>query len=117
MSISCPDIADVMTRYADGDDAAFAELYDFLAPRLYGYVLRRTGRSACAEDLLQQTLLNVHRARGSFNRGADVLPWVFSIARRLLIDKARNQNREPVVDESAGLDLVEESASADVVVE
>ncbi len=73
-----------MDRYAQGDDAAFSELYDALAPRLYGYLLRQTRNNARAEDLTQQTFLQMHCARGRFVRGADVVPWAFAIARRLL---------------------------------
>jgi RNA polymerase sigma-70 factor, ECF subfamily len=83
-----------MERYAAGDATAFGELYDLLLPRLYPYLLRRTRDAALAEDLLQQTLLNVHRARSSFIPGADVWAWVFAIARRLAIDSVRVASRE-----------------------
>jgi RNA polymerase sigma-70 factor (ECF subfamily) len=78
-----------MDRYAAGDVDAFAALYDLLAPRLYGFLLRQTRNPARAEDLVQQTLLQMHCARGRFIRGAPVTPWAFAIARRLLIDETR----------------------------
>jgi RNA polymerase sigma-70 factor (ECF subfamily) len=78
-----------MDRYASGDDAAFSELYDLLAPRLFAFLLRATRSRTEAEDLVQQTLLKMHCARGRFIRGAGVVPWAFSIARRLVIDRAR----------------------------
>lgn len=78
-----------MDRYASGDDAAFSELYDLLAPRLFAFLLRATHSRAEAEDLVQQTMLKMHCARGRFIRGAGVVPWAFSIARRLVIDRAR----------------------------
>jgi RNA polymerase sigma-70 factor (ECF subfamily) len=84
---------DAMDRYADGDSEAFSEVYDELAPRLYGYLLRSTRNSATAEDLLQQTLLQMHRARGTYRRGADVFPWAFAIAKRLFIDGERRKRR------------------------
>src|SRR5260370_6889043 len=83
-----------MDRYADGDDAAFSELYDILAPRLFGYLLRQTRNNARAEDLVQQTFLQMHCARGKFIRGADVVPWAFAIARRLMIDGFRRSRPE-----------------------
>jgi RNA polymerase sigma-70 factor (ECF subfamily) len=87
--------ADVaMERYAGGDDAAFALVYDALAPRLYGYLLRQTRENARAEDILQQTLLQIHRARASFIPGAEVMPWAFAIARRLVVDSVRRGRRE-----------------------
>jgi RNA polymerase sigma-70 factor, ECF subfamily len=83
-----------MDRYAQGDDAAFSDLYDALAPRLFGYLLRQTRNTAKAEDLVQQTFLQMHCARGRFICGADVVPWAFAIARRLLIDWVRRSGRE-----------------------
>lgn len=82
-----------MARYAAGEDAAFAELHAMVASRLYGYLMRRTGDSDLVEDLVQQTFLQVHRARTSFLAGADVMPWLLSIARRLLIDHVRRAHR------------------------
>ncbi len=93
------DAADAaMDRYAAGDDAAFAQVYDALAPRLWGYLLRRTKNEDDAADLLQQTMLHMHRARGEFIAGAEVTPWAFAIARRLLVDSARRRGPGQGVD-------------------
>ncbi len=90
-----------MERYASGDDLAFDEVYDALAPRLYAFVLRRTqGNRARSEDLVQQTFLQMHHARGRFTPGADVVPWAYSIARRLLIDSVRRGTREVIVEDA-----------------
>ncbi len=90
-----------MERYAAGDDAAFELVYDALAPRLYAFVLRRTqGNRARSEDLVQQTFLQMHHARGRFTAGADVVPWAYSIARRLLIDSIRRGSREVMSDDA-----------------
>jgi RNA polymerase sigma-70 factor (ECF subfamily) len=87
-----PSAADLaMDRYARGEDAAFGELYDLIAPRLLGYLTRQTRDPARAEDLVQQTLLRIHRARGRFLAGGAVLPWAMAIARRLLIDDLRHR--------------------------
>lgn len=108
-----------MERYADGDDSAFATLYDLLAPRLYGYFLRQTHGAALADDLTQQTLLKIHRARGQFLRGAAVTPWAFAIGRRLLIDDLRRHRREvaPNNDEDALERAVSEAPAADDLVQ
>jgi RNA polymerase sigma-70 factor (ECF subfamily) len=90
-----------MDRYANGDDGAFGELYDLLAPRLYGYLLRQTRNTARAEDLVQQTFLQMHCARGRFISGADVVPWAFAIARRLMIDGMRRGKREVLSSQDA----------------
>jgi RNA polymerase sigma-70 factor (ECF subfamily) len=92
--------ADVaMERYACGDDSAFALVYDAVAPRLYGYLLRQTRDRARAEDLLQQTMLHIHRARARFLPGAEVTPWAFAIARRLVVDGVRRERREVLAED------------------
>jgi RNA polymerase sigma-70 factor (ECF subfamily) len=83
-----------MDRYARGEDSAFGELYDGLAPRLTSMLLRSTSDRAKAEDVVQQTMLQIHRARGRFILGGQVVPWAFAIARRLLIDQHRRGGRE-----------------------
>jgi len=106
-----------MDRYAAGDDAAFAQVYDALAPRLYGFLLRQTRETARAEDVLQQTLLQIHRARGSFIRGAEVTPWAFAIARRVLIDSVRRGRREELSTDGQADPGASEAAGADELVQ
>lgn len=87
---------DLMQRYCDGDAGAFRELYALVAPRLFGYLLKMARERALADDLLQQTFLKVHRARAGYVRGADPLPWIYSIAHRTFIDETRKHKRAVV---------------------
>lgn len=90
--------SEAMDRYADGEAAAFAEVYDELAPRLMGYLVRFCRSKTDAADLLQQVFLNMHTARGRFARGEKVEPWAYAIARRLAIDASRRNRRSPVAE-------------------
>jgi len=83
-----------MGRYAQGDESAFADVYDSVAPRVYAYLIRQTRDRAMADDLLQQTLLQIHRKRGTYAPGLPVLPWAFAIARRLYIDECRRRKTD-----------------------
>ena len=83
-----------MDRYAAGDDAAFSELYDLIAPKLRGYLLRQTRDAVRADDLLQQTMLQLHSHRATFLKGGAIFPWAYAIARRLLINSYRRRQRE-----------------------
>ena len=88
-----------MDRYAAGDGPAFSEVYDMLAPRLLVYLRRQVREESRARDLVQDTFMQIHRGRASFMAGSAVLPWAFSIARRLLIDDIRRGKRNvQVVD-------------------
>jgi RNA polymerase sigma-70 factor (ECF subfamily) len=51
---------------------------------------------AIADDLLQQTFLKVHRARGAWVPGADPTPWIYAIAHRTFLDEARRVSRAVV---------------------
>ncbi len=83
-----------MDRYARGDDCAFADVYDAVTPGVHAYLVRQTRDRARADDLLQQTLLQMHRNRGSYVAGLPVLPWAFAIARRLYIDELRRNKAD-----------------------
>jgi RNA polymerase sigma-70 factor (ECF subfamily) len=83
-----------MERYAHGDESAFANVYDAVAPRVHAYLIRQTRDRVMADDLLQQTLLQIHRKRGTYVAGLPVLPWAFAIARRLYIDECRRRKSD-----------------------
>ena len=113
-----------MERYSNGDDAAFGELYDAIAPRLLVFLRKATGDGFATEDLMQQALLHMHRARGSFIPGAPVMPWVFAIARRLMIDGARRRRVErglftpaPADEDRMRYEATAEMATADDVLD
>jgi RNA polymerase sigma-70 factor, ECF subfamily len=89
---------EAMDRYADGDAAAFPILYDAIASRIEGFVKRRTRNPSRIDDLVQQTFERIHRARGTFIRGSDVLSWAFKIARNLCLDAGTQGWREHGVD-------------------
>lgn len=95
------DADQAMSRYADGDASAFEIVYEAVAPRIEGYIRRKVRDAARAEDIVQQTFENMHRARGTFVRGSDVLNWAFAIARNLMLDTIKKAGRETSSDMSA----------------
>ena len=88
--------AELMARYCDGDRAAFDALYVAVAPRLLGFLQKLVGDRALAEDVLQETLLKLHEARAFYVRGADPVPWMFTIARHTAFDELRKKKRARV---------------------
>jgi RNA polymerase sigma-70 factor (ECF subfamily) len=98
-----------MDAYARGDDSAFGEVYDAIAGRLFAYLARQTRDEAMASDLLQQTLLQIHKNRGSYVAGAPVLPWAFAIGRRLFIDEFRRRKTDALANSR---DVAEEDRTA-----
>jgi RNA polymerase sigma-70 factor, ECF subfamily len=93
-AVTTTDADRAMARYAGGDAKAFEIVYDVVAPRLAGYLRKRVREATRIEDLIQQTFMQMHSARGSFIPGAAVLPWAYAIARHLSIDSGRKARRE-----------------------
>jgi RNA polymerase sigma-70 factor (ECF subfamily) len=105
-----------MQRYADGDDAAFRDLFSALAPRLRLFLQRMGGSPDVAEDLTQETFLRIHHSRGSFARGKQVTPWAYAIARNCFISHVRS-SRTKLVKASVDADRVELPGTSSASVE
>ena len=92
----------LMIAYCDGDAGAFEQLYARLGPKLHGFFMRSFNNEAVAADLLQTTLLKLHRARRDFRPGLPFRPWIFAIAARVRLDEYRKRRQlpEPLDDET-----------------
>lgn len=74
--------------------AAFAELFDYYAPRLKSYMLRLGAGDGEAEELAQDVMVTVWQKAGQYDRQqASVSTWLFRIARNRRIDAQRRQRR------------------------
>lgn len=83
----------LMAAYVAGDQAAFELLFQRYAAVLYGLAMRRLGRDAEARDVVQQTLLQMHRARHDYRCAAPLRPWLITIAFNLVREQQRKQGR------------------------
>ncbi len=80
----------------DRDRQAFALVFQHFGPRLKTFFLRWRVSSGVAEDLVQETMLNVWRKASYFDPArAGVATWIFTIARNIRIDYLRRQ-RDPM---------------------
>ena len=82
-----------MAEYQAGSVEAFDRLHDALAPALKAYLTSLTRDATRADDLLQETFLQMHRARASHTPGEPVRPWVFAIAKRVFLMHVRGTKR------------------------
>jgi RNA polymerase sigma factor (sigma-70 family) len=89
-------MAALMERYCAGEAAAFHELYAAVGPRILGYLTGLVGDRATAEDLLQHTFMKLHEARSAYVRGANPVPWLYTIAHRTCLDEIRRRKRARV---------------------
>ena len=80
----------------DGDRAAFAQIVDRWQTRLINFFYRSTGNRADAEDLAQETLIELYRVAASYQPQGTFNAFIFTIARRRLIDGYRKKARRPL---------------------
>lgn len=80
---------ELMRRLAAGDRDAFSRLYERHRTRVFTFLLRSLRDRAGAEDLLQEVFLRVYRARAEYTGRLRFQAWLFTIARRLLVDHRR----------------------------
>jgi RNA polymerase sigma-70 factor, ECF subfamily len=87
--------ADCMAAISnDRSRPAFAELFDFYAPRIKSYMLRLGASDGEAEELAQDVMITVWQKAGMYDRKqASVSTWMFRIARNRRIDLQRRQRR------------------------
>ena len=85
-------LAAALARVALGDRVAFRTLYQATSAHLFGVILRINPDRSQAEDLLQDTFVNVWRAAGGFDAArAQPMTWLTSIARNRAIDSLRRR--------------------------
>ena len=87
---------ELMERTAGDDEHAFAELVAALAPSLLRFVARTLGGGASdAEDVVQEAFVRLWKARLRWRPEAAVKTYLFTIASRLCMNRARGLRRRP----------------------
>jgi RNA polymerase sigma-70 factor (ECF subfamily) len=107
------------------DQAAFTVLFDYFAPRLKSWLVKRAMRPDDAEELVQEVMAVLwHRAHLYDPARSSLSTWLFRIARNRRIDAERRTRHrqmeayEPLyaVTESPGADTIFESEERDAQV-
>lgn len=82
-----------MTESLAGDQRSYRLLLEESARMLSDYFRSRIYRQDNRDDLIQETLLSLHRARSTYNPSLPYSNWMYSIAYRRYIDYVRKQSR------------------------
>lgn len=93
-----------MEAYVAGSAPAFDALIARYANDLYGFLYRFVNNAALADDLVQETFLQVHAAAGSFDRSRAFKPWLYTIAANKARDQLRSRSRRQEQSLDAGND-------------
>jgi RNA polymerase sigma-70 factor, ECF subfamily len=94
----------LLASYARGDQPALAELIRRYQQELFAFLARFVSDSAAADDLFQETFIQVHRNAKSFDAGRRFRPWLFTIAANKARDHLRATGRHftQSLDNTAG---------------
>ena len=89
---------DLMSRYRDhGAEPLFNELVHRYERELYRYLARYLGDPSLAEDVFQNTFLQIHLKRGLYEDGRPFRPWLYAIGTHQAVDTLRKVGRHPTV--------------------
>lgn len=90
----------LLSRCALRDQAAFAQLYEATAAKLFGVTLRILKREAWAEEALQEAYVKIWRHADSYNPGRGrPMTWMINIARNHALDLLRRADYRVAEDE------------------
>jgi len=97
-------LVEAMVAYQRGDIEAFETLYARFRGGLMRYLGALARDRAVADDLLQETFLQLHRVRHTYEPPRPVRPWVYAIARNVFLMQRRAAFRrgrhETIADET-----------------
>jgi RNA polymerase sigma-70 factor (ECF subfamily) len=90
-----PDLGSLLRRSGAGDEAAFAQVYDLTAAKVYGLAVRVTRSPEIAAEVVQEVYLMAWQQSARFDpeRGT-VLAWLCTLAHRRSVDRVRQVQRE-----------------------
>jgi len=89
--------AELLARYAAGDEAAFREVVSRYKNSLYAFLKRFLNQQDLLEDVFQETFLQLFNSRDSFDDSRPLRPWLFTIAANKAKDALRRQQRTSAV--------------------
>jgi RNA polymerase sigma-70 factor (ECF subfamily) len=88
---------ELVTQVRGGASEAFAALVGRHAPAIYRLALRMTASRADAEEVVQETFLQVHRKLASYRGDAPFARWVHAVGTNAALMTLRAHRRDPVV--------------------
>ena len=106
---------ELIEDYLEGDVASFRVLIDRFHDPLMRFLIRLVGGRAAAEDVFQETFLQVHQSLDTFDLTRRLKPWLFTIAANKARDALRRRQRRPTVSLSAPVDAAEGRSFVDLM--
>jgi RNA polymerase sigma-70 factor (ECF subfamily) len=92
---------ELLAAHIDGDSGAFQELMDRYKNDLLHFLTRFVGSRAAAEDVFQDSFLQIHISAETFDPSRRFKPWLFTIAANKGRDWHRKHSKRTVLSLSA----------------
>lgn len=87
-------------RIKEGDEQAFAEMYEATRRGVFSYVYSILRNFAVAEEIMQDTYINVKLKISTYKENTNFTAWLLQIAKNLSYNYLRKSKRETVSDEA-----------------
>ncbi len=91
-----PELERLVARALRGEEAAFGQIYDLYFEKIYRFIFYRVNHKEAAEDLVAETFIRVWDKLPEIQGPSSFTPWLYQIARNLVIDYYRS--RKTTVD-------------------
>ena len=88
---------ELVSAHLEDRPGAFQYLYDRYRDRLVHFIIRKTGDSDRAQDLVQEAFIRVTRHLHRFDTEKKFSTWIYTIASNLSKNELRNRSRSPLV--------------------
>jgi len=93
----------LLRAHLEGDASAFPTLVERYRNELHGFLARFLGSSAAADDVFQDTFLQVHLSAATFDQERNFKPWLFTVAANKARDFHRKHKRRKVASLDANI--------------
>lgn len=105
----------LLQRHLDGNESAFTQLVERYQRELFSFLARFTGDAALADDVFQETFLQLHVSAEKFDMSRRLKPWLFAIAANKARDAIRKRSRRRTVPLDANVGDDDNASYADLM--
>lgn len=95
-----------LVELAKTDQDAFARLYDYFFPKVYGFVMAKTGSQSVTEDVVSDVFMKILENLPKYSdRGLPFGAWLFTVARNVLFDHYAKRKRSETLPIEEGAEI------------